>query len=142
VKNLFDRPSDSEIYRVHIPENPKPFVEEYVEELESYLDEKLGKDHSIWFHVDEHSKMCDRRPRSEGGAAFLRGAMETLALIRNAKVVATCTARPAVPVITSSGVCRIPIALPLLDVNQLIIQLLTGKSNFVRAILSRFDAMT
>jgi len=120
VKNLLERPSDDESYTVHIPENPELFVEEYVEELECYLDEKLGKDHSIWFHVDEHSKMCDRSPDSKGGAAFSCGAMETLAMIRNAIVLATYIARPELPAMPSSGICRFPIALPLLDVNQLL----------------------
>jgi hypothetical protein len=65
--------------------------------------------------VDEHRKMCDRVINSEGGAAFFRGAMQALSYVSRAKVVATYVDPPDLPAVASSGVCRKPVALPLLD---------------------------
>ena len=83
----------------------------------------LGSESRCLFHVDEHFKMCLRQTEvgvQPGGAAFSRGAMEPLALVENATVVATDTARPPLPPKGSSQVCREPVALPCLDINQVI----------------------
>lgn len=75
--------------------------------------------------------MCNRD--CVAGAEFNRGAMEVLAIVTSATVVATYTGRPDLPPPSSSGVCRSPIALPPLDVNRvtgLVPQLYVNSSNF------------
>lgn len=122
VKNLLERPDDDKSYEVAIPpvHELKDSIEAYVEELQEYLSENLGKECLVWFHIDEHRKICDATPDSPGGAAFSRGALEVLIMLGPAFVVVTCTVLPDFPAIGSSGTCRMPIALPPLDVNQVI----------------------
>jgi hypothetical protein len=61
--------------------------------------------------------MCDRSIRS--GANFSPGALETLSLIDNAKVIATYTNMPKeVLVVSTSGACRFGVPLPLLGIDQ------------------------
>jgi hypothetical protein len=77
-------------YRIALNESTRMTFEHYAGEvLRPYLDEKLGPNARIWFHVDAHSKMCDLEKNAYGGAAFYRGAMSMLTFIRNAVVIAT-----------------------------------------------------
>ena len=65
--------------------------------------------------------MCDQEVGSIGnGAAFSRGAMKLLASLGNSVVIATYTEKPVVPHLESSEVCRYPIPLPSLDINQVL----------------------
>ena len=65
--------------------------QEFKDELEKYLDEKLGDQHQCLFHLDEHRKMCPRISEGDTGKDFSRGAMELLARVSRARVVATYT---------------------------------------------------
>ena len=122
VKTLLERPDDEKAYEINIEAPEKvPSRKDSKNNLNEYLDEKLGKDYRIWFHLDEHGKMCDRSVGSKGdGAAFSRGAMGLLASLPKAVVIATYVEKPNIPDITSSDVCRYPIALPSLDINQVL----------------------
>jgi hypothetical protein len=100
-------------------------VGRYEKELEAYLIEKLGADAHIWFHVDEHRKMIDREYESEqktkAAAAFSRGAMQVLTFSKANRVIATYTEPPTeIPSAASSAVCRVPVALPRLDIDQVL----------------------
>jgi hypothetical protein len=128
IKNLLERSDDMNAYEITLSVTP-PTVKVSEDQLNMYLQKKLRKNCSVWFHIDEHQKMCDRSSDSKGGAYFSRGAMQTLAQVPNARVIATYTDLPReIPVKMSSVVCRIPIPLPLLDVDQLINKLPQLKS--------------
>jgi hypothetical protein len=60
--------------------------------MQEYIDEKFGKELRIWFHVDEHRRMCNRNIPS--GANFSFGALETLPRIDNVKAIVTDTNIP------------------------------------------------
>jgi hypothetical protein len=122
VKKLLDHPNE-EVYDTIKLQDPPIYdhIESYVDDLQKYLDEKLGKDAKVWFHVDEHQKICDRNINPSGGAAFLRGALELLAYIRMSRVIASyIEPLTAVSPQGSSHVCRRPIPLPAIDINQVI----------------------
>ena len=100
--------------------NPPEFHTTF-DELQKYLDEKLGDQHQCLFHLDEHRKMCPRISDDETGKDFSRGAMELLARVSRAQVVATYIDLPLLPPQGSSGMlCRIPLKMPILDMNQVI----------------------
>ena len=81
------------------------------EELNLYLEDKLGHNHKCLFHLDEHRSMCPRRGSS----------MQLLAEVSRAIVVATYTDLPDLPAEGSSydgGACCKPVMLPILDINK------------------------
>ena len=110
---------DSPLPEQHIIEgNPNPSTfQETRAALEKYLIDKLGEDHQCLFHLDEYRKMCPRSSDEGTGKDFSRGAMELLAEVKRARVVATYTDLPLLPPLGSSGICRIPITMPTLDMN-------------------------
>lgn len=72
-------------------------------------------------HIDEHGKMC---PQNEGepgqrwkGADFSKGAMTALLKVPVVRVIATYTAKPPLPPVGSSAVCRHPVSLPIIDID-------------------------
>ena len=74
----------------------------------------------ILFHVDEHRKMCTRtNDENDPGASFSKGAMETLAMAKNSFVVATYIDVPDSLPATSSQVCRYPVGLPPIDIENI-----------------------
>jgi hypothetical protein len=126
VKRLLDEPI-SKVTRVNIIE-PDCLLEckDYSNILQNYLDDKLGTNAVVWFHVDEHGKMIDREHNAKAAAAFSKGAMGVLTLPNsrcNTRVVASYTEPPSeIPAAMSPGVCRIPVALPPLDPIQVMSQ--------------------
>ena len=92
------------------------------EKLVKLIRRHFGKDSRVLFHVDEHRQMCYRSGAAhDPGAYFSRGAMETLA--GAGTVVATYTEPPSIPVVitdASSGICRLPVALPCVDVDKVL----------------------
>ena len=79
-----------------------------------------GREANILFHVDEHRNMCKRTSEvNDPGASFSKGAMETLAACGT--VVATYIDKPDFlnAYGTSSDVCRYPIGLPPIDIENL-----------------------
>ena len=77
---------------------------------------------NVLFHVDEHRNMCKRTSEeNDPGASFSEGAMKTLAACGT--VVATYIDKPdffkPYGTSTSSGVCRYPIGLPPIDIENL-----------------------
>ena len=121
VKTLLERPDNLDDYRIQIEESPILDIDDVVREMNEYLADKLGEDCRIWFHVDEHAKMCGRSPDDSKGnvAGFSYGAMTTLAQVKRARVIATYTDRPSsIPGIGSSGIGRYPVALAPIDINQ------------------------
>ena len=80
----------------------------------------------LLIHVDEHGKMCDRpnltyssNAEVKAAIAFSRGAIETLAKLPNVEVVATYIEQPDFIAAESSDVCRFPVNLPCLNIDQL-----------------------
>jgi hypothetical protein len=123
VKKFLEEPvgdTGRRTYKIRlVDESTVPTVDECLEELLNYLNEKFGTNAKYCFHVDEHRQMCYREESEESGASFSRGAMQTLAQIPNATVIGTYTDIPReVPPIHSSTVCRLGIPLPPLDMDQ------------------------
>lgn len=116
VKCYLDSPLPGP-HRIKCNPNP-PEYQETQRVLEIYLREKLGDNHMCLFHLDEHRKMCPRFLDDGTGKDFSRGAMQLLAEISRAVVVATYTDLPLIPSRGSSGICRVPIRLPILDINK------------------------
>ena len=117
--------------RVKLDESVRSAYESEVY-LIKYLKEQLGADNRVWFHVDEHFKMCDTDHVCAG--KFSRGAMELLA--KCGVVIATYTDRPlSIDPEESSSVCRIPVAKPPLDINQVI-------ANIPQLAMNRSDLKT
>jgi len=116
VKRLLENKKDLVI---HLNKKP-PLWQDSVGLLNEFLQDKLGNKAKIWFHLDEHYQMCKRDGSCiETGAAFSRGAMTALASAKNVKVIATYTDRPlSISPMSSSQVCRWPVALPILDINE------------------------
>lgn len=118
IKTLLERPDDLDAYKIKIEESPKGNSRET---LIAYLKEKFGNDYRIWFHLDEHGDMCDRSVDATcNGAPFSRGALSLLASIGRTRVIATYTEKPTVFAKKSSKVCRFPIPLPAIDINQIL----------------------
>ena len=84
--------------------------------LEIHLAEKLGSNHMCLFHLDEHRKMCRRISNDGTGKDFSRGALQLLAEVSRAVVVATYTDLPLLPPQGSSEACRVPVRMPILDI--------------------------
>ena len=123
VKTLLERPDDCDEYYRPVEKSPKLSMEDVTEAMNKYLVEKLGEDCRIWFHIDQPYKICGRSYGSheliENHEAFTYGAMQALVEIKGAKVITTCIEPPDfVPAISSSQICRYPIALPPIDINQ------------------------
>jgi hypothetical protein len=120
VKVLLEKPDKVEDYILALNQNP-PSVGDSKDTLNKYLLQTLGSDCNIWFHVDEHAKMCKRDGESiESGARFSKGAMELLANCKNATVIATYTERPlSINPESSSMTCRLPVAIPSIDINKI-----------------------
>jgi hypothetical protein len=124
VKQLLDELPVEDCYQcIPLSDSVYDKIEIYIDELQNYLNKKLGDDAVIWFHVDEHRKMCNREYNPRGGAAFSRGALSVLARIKNANVIASyveplTTLKPMDPIGISSEVCRMPIPLPAIDVDE------------------------
>jgi len=118
VKALFEHPDVFERYTIKLVESPTLEVEDCSAIIGNYLTDMLGENSRICFHLDEHSKMCDRQDLVGKGADFSRGAMSALASVNGLKVIATYIERPSIHVDGSSGVCRVPVALPTIDVNK------------------------
>ena len=116
VKYYLDSPLPGP-HRIKCNPNP-PEYQVTQRALEIYLREKLGENHMCLFHLDEHRKMCPRFPDDGTGKDFSRGAMQLLAETSRAVVVATYTDLPLIPPGGSSGICRVPIRLPILDINK------------------------
>jgi DNA-binding transcriptional MerR regulator len=104
-------------HQIECNPNPPDF-QTTKDELGKYLNEKLGDQHQCLFHLDEHRKMCPRISEEDTGKDFSRGAMELLARVPRAQVVATYTDVPSLPSKGSSGVCRIPLKMPILNINK------------------------
>ena len=88
------------------------------EALHNYLEEKLGVGNRCLFHLDEHRHMCPRIYEDGTGKDFSRGAMQILAETEGAVAIATYIDLPNLPSQGSSGVCRDPVFMPILDVVQ------------------------
>jgi len=81
----------------------------------------LGLNSKVLIHIDENRKMCQRQldPLTiDHGALFSRGAMEVLAMIPMVTVVASYLEPPPISPMGSSAVCRYPIPVPCLDIDQ------------------------
>lgn len=123
VEILLQDPDNIKKYTIPLEENP-PTLQESLEKLQwLFLSTSFPVGSTVWLHVDEHAKMCDRWDYMDAmGANFSRGAMETtLASIPNAYVIATYIDRPSgVPAPgSSSGVSRNPIPLVQMKVDLL-----------------------
>ena len=116
IKGFLDSPLPGS-QKIECNPNPPDF-QTTEDELEKYLDEKLGDQHQCLFHLDEHRKMCPRISEDDTGKDFSRGAMELLARVSRAHVVATYTDVPSLPSKGSAGVCRIPLKMPILNINK------------------------
>ncbi len=117
IKGFLDSPLPGS-QKIECNPNPPDF-QTTEDELEKYLNEKLGDQHQCLFHLDEHRKMCPRISEDDTGKDFSQGAMEVLARVSRAHVVATYTDVPSLPPKGSSGVCRIPLKMPILNVNKI-----------------------
>ena len=95
-----------------------PGEKESLESLQTYLMDMLGEDSKCLFHIDEHRQMCPRVDALGTGKDFSRGAMQLLAGISGAIVVATYTDVPALNALGSSTVCRYPISMPIFNVED------------------------
>ncbi len=123
VKNLLEGQWGTTIPIVEAASLNNSSVQSCTNDLKAFLNEKLGADAYIWFHLDEHGKIIDREypdiERSNAAAAFSKGAMEVLASLSYSRVVATYTRPPTeLPAASSYGVCRFPVALPPFDIDQ------------------------
>ena len=116
IKTFLD-PKSSGPHRIECNLNPADF-QTTVDELQKYLDKKLGDQHQCLFHLDEHRKICPRGSDDDTGKDFSRGAMELLARVSRAQVVATYTDLPSLPPEGSSGMCRKPLKMPIFNMNQ------------------------
>lgn len=113
LKNLLN---STENYTVKLDQDPGD-LRSILNEMKEYL-HNVGLDNNrILLHLDEHRKMCPRSKEEEGciGANFSRGAMQ--ALSASFTVVATFTERPPLPSGSSSEVCRVPVAMPCLNID-------------------------
>jgi len=78
----------------------------------NYLKESLGENRRC---LDEHRHIFPRDGNGGTGKYFSRGAMELMANIPGATVIATYTDVPNLPSRGSSGLCNVPLRLPILD---------------------------
>ena len=118
---LLNTPDDPKAYFIQLQQGELPSVEETRESIALLLQDLLGEGFKCLVHIDEHRYMCARDGDSEkSGAAFARGAMQTLARVSGVTVVATFVDLPPLPPLGSSRVCRRPVVLPTLDINKVI----------------------
>eukprot|EP01031_Cornospumella_fuschlensis_P031072 gene31072-37553_t len=115
---------ESANYAISIPLTKLPRVNSSVESLKDVFARHFPAGSRIWVHVDEHAQMCPRsyHQPDDPGAAFSRGALKTLAKVPMVTVIATYTERPLAipPAASSSVICRVPVALPPVDLDQLL----------------------
>ena len=104
-------------HRIQLVKSP-PGIEETLEALKSYLKDTLGPGHKCLFHLDEHRKMCQRITARHTGKDFSRGAMELLAEVPEAIVVATYTDLPSLDAMGSSGICRLLMSMPIFNIEE------------------------
>ena len=104
-------------HRIELTESP-PGIAETQEALRSYLAETLGPGHKCLFHLDEHRKMCPRISGKHTGKDFSRGAMELLAEVPEAIVLATYIDLPALDAMGSSGLCRLLMSMPIFNIED------------------------
>ena len=117
IKSFLDSQSPGP-HRIECNLNPPEFLTTE-DKLQKYLNEKLGDQHQCLFHLDEHRKICPTRISDDDtGKDFSQGAMEVLARVSRAQVVATYTDLPLLPAQGSSSICRIPVKMPMLNMNQ------------------------
>ena len=119
MRILLEEPHKEGPYEVPRDDNPPP-VQDSRDALTQLLIKHLGEDSQPLIHVDEHKRMCNRDEtvKNDPGAWFSRGAMEALAYAHTATVVATFTKPPPLSPLASSKVCRYPVALPRVDVDE------------------------
>jgi hypothetical protein len=115
VESLLDDPFRGRRL-ISLDENP-PDIEQSEAALNKLIESRFPKDRRIWFHIDEHFRMCERGVAS--GANFSRGAMRVLTTVEDSQVIATYIERPSIPTLESSTICRYPIALPPPDIYQI-----------------------
>ena len=134
VKNLLEgRPygdvmvideQEAKAFIANAIEIEKSVIEAHTDHLHAYLNTTLSPRAVVWFHIDEHRKLIERNyddPKEvKAAAAFAKGAMRVLASSPH-HVIATYI-RPVteLPSLSQepSAVCRYPIALPPIDVDQ------------------------
>eukprot|EP01031_Cornospumella_fuschlensis_P031469 gene31469-38035_t len=111
---------------ISIARTELPRVNSSVESLKDVFARHFPVGSRIWVHVDEHAnaQMCPRsyHQPDDPGATFSRGALKTLAKVPIVAAIATYTVRPlAIPRAAFSAVnCRVPMALPPFDLDQLL----------------------
>jgi hypothetical protein len=96
VKILLESPQSGP-YKIH-SSNPLSDFEMIQQELETFLKDCLGGNHRILFHLDISTSTIANKGR--------------------ANVVATYTDVPNLPRRESSELCRLPLRLPILDINK------------------------
>ena len=106
-----------------------PSREYSAEFLKAMLNEYFGGDATFLFHTDEHRKMYED---SAGRPHVSRGAMTLLAEAPRTQVIATYIDQlDSLPTTAStSGVCRLPVALPKLDVQGMLEAINAGIDKF------------
>ena len=125
LKILLESPDkDGFPHKIPCSEDP-PQLNHIENTLVEYLHKIVGPDQHLLLHLDEHRQMCPRDvndlsipDEDDKGAMFSRGAMSTLSQIPRVTVIATYTARPPLPPRGSSGVCRDPVAKPILNIDK------------------------
>jgi hypothetical protein len=106
---------------IRLDENPPQMVES-ADILRKLIDAKFPQNHMIWFHVDDHLKMCEQGVAEYGGTPgshFMRGALRLLTHVPDSHVIATDTERPSMPTMGSPTEVRYPMALPPPDLYQI-----------------------
>eukprot|EP00038_Savillea_parva_P005186 m.149634 g.149634 ORF g.149634 m.149634 type:complete len:654 (+) comp11672_c0_seq2:1188-3149(+) len=119
MRILLEEPHKEGPYKVPRDDNPPP-VKDSRDALTQLLIKHLGEDSQPLIHVDEHKRMCNHNKTVENdpGASFSRGAMEALAYAHTSTLVATFTEPPPLSPFASSKVCRHPVALPRVDIDE------------------------
>ena len=122
LKILLESPHKKGFHNIPCSEDPPP-LDDIENTLKEYLHKIVEPNQRLLLHLDEHRQMCPRYlsyPSDEldKGARFSRGAMTALTKIPRVTVIATYTARPPLPAHASSGVCRDPVAKPILNIDK------------------------
>ena len=123
LKILLESPHKNGDHLIPCSEDP-PKYKDTQNTLKEYIHKIVGPDQHLLLHLDEHRQMCPRYVNNpsiddelDKGAMFSRGAMSALSKIPRVTVIATYTARPPLPPHASSGVCRDPVAKPILNID-------------------------
>jgi hypothetical protein len=123
VKNLLTAPDDlTSSYVIAVPNSSEALLscEAQTYKLGDYLHQQLGNDANIWFHIDECDAVITRGELSVQENAFFEGAIQTLAgCLKGCQVITSNLEPPhAIPPESSSTIRRIPIPLPVVDIDQ------------------------